>query len=214
MTSCNDLYFLLQLLEDPEVETKLKAQALIYPALQTLDLDLPSYRDNAEKPILPKSLMVRFWSEYFTSDPALREAMASNRHVPPESGHLFQLVNWSSLLPEEMQRGHAYTGPRAGSPELARRFPGFLDARAAPLLVPDARLRRLPRTYVLTCQHDVLRDDGLMYVGRLRAAGVPVTHYHARDAFHGSMMFISGFAELAVGHRLTNNYIQWLDENL
>ncbi|XP_005507223.3 arylacetamide deacetylase isoform X1 [Columba livia] len=203
-----------QLLEDPEVETKLKAQALIYPALQTLDLDLPSYRDNAEKPILPKSLMVRFWSEYFTSDPALREAMASNRHVPPESGHLFQLVNWSSLLPEEMRRGHMYTGPRAGSPELARRFPGFLDARAAPLLVPDARLRRLPHTYVLTCQHDVLRDDGLMYVGRLRAAGVPVTHYHARDAFHGSMMFVSGFAELAVGHRLMNSYIQWLDENL
>ncbi|NWT70251.1 AAAD deacetylase, partial [Prunella himalayana] len=73
-----------QLSEDPEVQAKLKAQVLIYPALQALDLDLPSYRANAEKPLLPRALMVRFWSEYFTSEPALREAMAANRHVPPE----------------------------------------------------------------------------------------------------------------------------------
>ncbi|NWI74501.1 AAAD deacetylase, partial [Dryoscopus gambensis] len=98
-----------QLVEDPEVKTKLKAQILLYPALQALDLNLPSYRDNYNKPLLPGWLMVRFWSEYFTSDPALREAMASNRHVPAEAGHLFQLVNWSHWLPAEMQKGHVYS---------------------------------------------------------------------------------------------------------
>ncbi|NWU46220.1 AAAD deacetylase, partial [Hylia prasina] len=87
-----------QLLEDPEVKTKLKAQVLIYPALQALDLNLPSYRDNADKPLLSRSLMVRFWSEYFSPDPALREAMASNRHVPAESRHLLQLVDWGRWL--------------------------------------------------------------------------------------------------------------------
>ncbi|NXT48746.1 AAAD deacetylase, partial [Pluvianellus socialis] len=203
-----------QLLEDSEVKIKLKAQALLYPALQPLDLNLPSYRENENKPILSKSLMVRFWSEYFTSDASLREAMASNRHVPVESSHLFQFVNWSTLLPEEMRKGHVYTSPACGSPELAQKYPGFLDARAAPLLASDAQLRRLPLTYVLTCEHDVLRDDGVMYVGRLRAAGVPVTHDHAKDAFHGALMFVSSPAELAVGHRLMNRYIAWLNENL
>ncbi|NXE09586.1 AAAD deacetylase, partial [Lophotis ruficrista] len=203
-----------QLLEDSEVETKLKAQALIYPALQTLDMDLPSFRENANKPLLSKSLMIKFLSEYFTSDPSLREAMASNRHVPVELSHLFQFVNWSNWLPEEMKKDHVYTSPTYGSPELAQKYPGFLDPRAAPLLVSDAQLRGLPLTYILTCEHDVLRDDGVMYARRLQAAGVPVTHDHAKDAFHGAMMFVLGSTELAVGHRLLNRYIEWLNENL
>ncbi|NWS96122.1 AAAD deacetylase, partial [Mionectes macconnelli] len=203
-----------QLLEDTEVKTKLKAQILLYPALQALDLDLPSYRDNYNKPILSKSLMVRFWSEYFTSDPSLREAMASNRHVPAESGHLFQFVNWSQLLPAGMKAGHVYAGPTYGSTALARRYPGFLDPRASPLLASDAQLSQLPLTYLLTCEHDVLRDDGVMYARRLRAAGVRVTHHHAQDAFHGALMMIFWPFELAVGHRLFNNYMEWLQENL
>ncbi|XP_064521721.1 arylacetamide deacetylase [Pseudopipra pipra] len=203
-----------QLLEDPEVKTKLKAQVLLYPALQALDLDLPSYRDNANKPLLSRSLMVRFWSEYFTSDPSLREAMASNRHVPAEAGHLLQFVNWSRLLPAGMREGHTYAAPSPGSAALARRYPGFLDPRAAPLLGSDARLRQLPPAYILTCEHDVLRDDGAMYAQRLRDAGVSVTHDHARDAFHGALLFISWPYELAVGHRLFSRYVQWLKENL
>ncbi|NXB03651.1 AAAD deacetylase, partial [Cnemophilus loriae] len=203
-----------QLLEDPEVKTKLKAQILLYPALQALDLNLPSYQDNDNKPILPRMLMVRFWSEYFTSDPALREAMASNRHVSAEFGHLFQFVNWSHLLPAEMRKAHVYSGPTFGSAGLAQKYPGLLDPRASPLLASDARLRHLPPAYILTCEHDVLRDDGVMYAARLRAAGVPVTHHHAKDAFHGAMMFVLWPLELAVGHRLLNAYMEWLNENL
>ncbi|NWV37405.1 AAAD deacetylase, partial [Grantiella picta] len=203
-----------QLLEDPGVQTKLKVQILLYPALQALDLDLPSYRDNTDKPLLPRSLMVRFWSEYFTSDPALREAMASSRHVPTEAGHLFQFVNWSHWLPAEMRKAHEYSGATFGGAELARRYPGFLDPRASPLLASEAVLRRLPLTYILSCEHDVLRDDGVMYARRLRAAGVTVTHHHAKDAFHAAMMFILWPLELAVGHRLFNTYLDWLKENL
>ncbi|NXX85134.1 AAAD deacetylase, partial [Urocolius indicus] len=203
-----------QLLEDAEVENKLKVQALFYPALQTLDMNSPSYQENKNKPLLSQSLMVRFWAEYFTSDPSLVEAMASGRHVPLESSHLFQLVNWSTLLPEEMRKGHTYSSPVAGSSQLARKYPGFLDRRAAPLLASDAQLRRLPRTYILTCEHDVLRDDGVMYAQRLRAAAVPITHHHARDAFHGALMFANTPAYLAVADRLSNRFLEWLEENL
>ncbi|NXE69867.1 AAAD deacetylase, partial [Calcarius ornatus] len=83
-----------QLSEDPEVTTKLRAQVLIYPALQALDLDLPSYRDNAHKPLLPRALMVRFWGEYLGAEPALRAAMAANRHAPPEAAPLLPRLNW------------------------------------------------------------------------------------------------------------------------
>ncbi|KAM6222540.1 arylacetamide deacetylase-like [Rhynchocyon petersi] len=199
-----------QLLNDPDVKIKLKIQALIYPALQALDMDLPSYRENAHSPVLPKSFMVRFWSEYITTDRALEEAMLAKQHVPVESSHLFKFVNWSSLLPEKFKKGHTYYSPTLGGSELAKKYPGFLDVRAAPLLAEDSMLHGLPMTYVITCQYDVLRDDGLMYVSRLRNAGVQVTHNHVEDGFHGAF----SIPLLKVGHRLKNHYISWLNKNL
>ncbi|XP_011941400.1 PREDICTED: arylacetamide deacetylase [Cercocebus atys] len=199
-----------QLLDDPDVKIKLKIQALIYPALQPLDVDLPSYQENSNFLLLSKSLMVRFWSEYFTTDRSLEKAMLSRQHVPVESSHLFKFVNWSSLLPERFIKGHVYNNPNYGSSELAKKYPGFLDVRAAPLLADDKKLRSLPLTYVITCQYDPLRDDGLMYVTRLRNAGVQVTHNHVEDGFHGAFSIL----ELKISHRLINQYIEWLKENL
>ncbi|XP_005247161.1 arylacetamide deacetylase isoform X1 [Homo sapiens] len=199
-----------QLLDDPDVKIKLKIQSLIYPALQPLDVDLPSYQENSNFLFLSKSLMVRFWSEYFTTDRSLEKAMLSRQHVPVESSHLFKFVNWSSLLPERFIKGHVYNNPNYGSSELAKKYPGFLDVRAAPLLADDNKLRGLPLTYVITCQYDLLRDDGLMYVTRLRNTGVQVTHNHVEDGFHGAFSFLG----LKISHRLINQYIEWLKENL
>nr|XP_026263974.1 arylacetamide deacetylase [Urocitellus parryii] len=201
-----------QLLDDPDVKIRLKIQSLIYPALQTLDVETPSYQDNAHMPVLPKSLAIRFYSNYITSDSALRKAMMSNQHVPVEAAPLFKLVNWSSLLPERFLKGHVYKAPTFGSSELARKHPGFLDVRVAPLLAADSKLRDLPLTYLVTCQYDVVRDDGLMYVRRLRDAGVPVTHNHLEDGFHGILSF--PVLSFKIYYRLVDEYIGWLDENL
>uniref|UniRef100_A0A8C5ZQ43 Arylacetamide deacetylase n=1 Tax=Marmota marmota marmota TaxID=9994 RepID=A0A8C5ZQ43_MARMA len=193
-----------------DVKIRLKIQCLIYPALQTLDVETPSYQDNAHMPVLPKSLSIWFYSNYMTSDSALRKAMKRNQHVPVEAAPLFKLVNWSSLLPERFLKGHVYKAPTFGRSELARKHPGFLDVRVAPLLAADSKLRDLPRTYLVTCQYDVLRDDGLMYVRRLRDAGVPVTHNHVEDGLQG----ILSFPVFKIYYRLMDEYIRWLDENL
>ena len=173
-------------------------------------MDLPSYRENSLLPTLPRSLMVRFWSEYFTTDRSLEKAMFFNQHVPVESVHLFQFVNWSSLLPEIFKKGHFYSSPTNGTSELFKKYPGFLDVRAAPLLADDNKLQGLPVTYVITCQYDVLRDDGIMYVTRLQKAGVRVTHQHIEDGFHGAISY-GGFK---IGYRIQNHYLSWLNENL
>lgn len=96
-----------------------------------------------------------------------------------------------------------------GNRGTAKKYPGFLDVRATPLLADDTQLHGLPQTYVLTCQHDVLRDDGIMYATRLRNAGVLVTHDHIEDGFHGLIT-----DSLNVGNRMRNQYINWLSENL
>lgn len=199
---------------------KLKAQALIYPVLQALDLNTPSYQQNQDMPLLPRTLMVRFWSEYFTSDKALFRAMMANTHNSPESSTLLKFVNWSVFLPETYHRKYNYSAPvvaqgiseeAAGMDKPSR---SFADPRASPLLVPDTDLRSLPKAYILTCEYDVLRDDGIMYATRLRAAGVEVTHEHYDTGFHGAVMFTVWPTDFLIARRMTDNYVKWLKENL
>ena len=71
-----------------------------------------------------------------------------------------------------------------------------------------------PLTYFLTCQHDILRDDGLMYVSRLRNVGVKVFHDHMEDGIHGALSFMASPIYLKLGIRIKDNYINWLEENL
>ena len=57
------------------------------------------------------------------------------------------------------------------------------DPRAAPLAATD--LSGLPETTIVVCELDPLRDEGLAYADRLRAAGVSVTATVYPGAAHG-----------------------------
>ncbi|CAH2247176.1 arylacetamide deacetylase isoform X1 [Pelobates cultripes] len=202
-----------QQLHDPEIKVKLKMQALIYPVMQDIDFNTPSYQENANMPILPRSLMVRFWSEYMTTDKTLYEAMMANRHIPRDKADLFKFVDWSTLLPENLRNNYVYS-PQYGTPELVKKYPGILDTRASPLLVEDTMLQGLPLTYVITCMYDVLRDDGIMYVSRLRQAGVEVVHDHYDSTFHGILLISIWPLEINLAHNITLRYLNFLNDNL
>jgi acetyl esterase len=59
------------------------------------------------------------------------------------------------------------------------------DWRASPLKAET--LRGVPPAFVLTCGHDPLRDEGLLYAARLEREGVPVAALHLSDQTHGML---------------------------
>ena len=78
-------YFIIQFFQiqnDPEFKNKLKAQALIYPGLQVIDISIPSHRENEHGPFLSKKLALELACLYLTQDKALPQAMMKNQHMP------------------------------------------------------------------------------------------------------------------------------------
>ena len=201
-----------------KTSTKFKVQALIYPVLQALDFNTPSYQQNGNTPILYRSVMARFWLEYLNGNTSLVPLLLANNHTAldrtgvPEAARA--KVDWTRLLPQSFQKDFHRVSPAQGSAQVVEELPALLDVRAAPLLAEEEVLRAVPPAYIMTCEHDVLRDDGLMYAQRLEEAGVAVTRDHYEDGFHGCMVFSFWPAKFTVGTRSMWNYIRWLQEHL
>lgn len=208
---------LLQISVDDSISVKFRVQALIYPVLQALDFNTPSYQQNCDVPILYRHAMIHFWLEYLDADRSLVEPMIVNNHTAKDQKMLSKhraKFDWTALLSPEFQKNYKSVVPHKGSPNILKKVPALLDVRAAPLLAEETVLRKTPRAYILTCEHDVLRDDGLMYARRLEQAGVKVTSDHYADGFHGCLSFTSEPMKFMVGERAEKNYITWLNDNL
>uniref|UniRef100_G1LQI8 Arylacetamide deacetylase like 2 n=1 Tax=Ailuropoda melanoleuca TaxID=9646 RepID=G1LQI8_AILME len=187
---------------DPEFKHKIKTQALLYPSLQMIDCHLPSHQENEHGIVLTKDLAIKFVSLYFTNDEILYQAMRRNEHMPLESRHLFKLF----------RKDYVYTEPILGRYNYS--WPVLTDIRALPLLANDSWLQNFPPTYVLTCQYDLVRDDGVMYVSRLQNVGVQGTHDHIENGIHGALSYTEFPLYLRLGFRIRDMYISWLDKNL
>ncbi|XP_074517548.1 neutral cholesterol ester hydrolase 1-like [Sebastes fasciatus] len=203
---------------DETMSVKFSVQALVYPVLQALDFNTPSYLQNGNIPILYRTLMVRFWLQYLNADLSLLPQLLANNHsalhhsnITPELRARF---DWTALLSPKHKKNYKPVVVEKGSQGAVKEMSGLLDVRASPLLAGPEVLAKCPRAYILTCENDVLRDDGLMYARRLQDAGVAVTSEHYEEGFHGCFSFISWPVEFDVGKRALRGYLNWLQNNL
>lgn len=207
----------LQMSQDENVTNRFKLQALVYPVLQTFDFNTPSYQQNEITAVLPRFVMVQFWLDYFNRSFSFAPSMVINNHTAldvNEASPFREMVDWTFLLPSRFRKNYKPVVPTVGTAEIIRDIPTLFDTRAAPLLAEKAVLYLQPKTYILTCEVDVLRDDGLMYAKRLEKAGVEVTVDHFEDCFHGCMIFTVWPTWFSAGIRTRDSYIKWLNENL
>lgn len=66
-----------------------------------------------------------------------------------------------------------------------------MDPKLSPLF--EGNLSGLPPAWVLTCGLDPLRDEGKLYVDKLREAGVEVEHSYEKTMPHGFLNFAKAF---------------------
>lgn len=216
--SHGELCVCFQISSDDGVGVKFSVQALIYPVLQALDFNTPSYLQNQHVPILYRPIMVRFWLQYLGADLSLESQCLENSHSsldhPDISPEVRARLDWTVLLAPKYRKKNKPVILDKGSPGKTAPLPGLLDVRASPLLAGPEVLAKCPRTYILTCQFDVLRDDGLMYARRLQDAGVEVTNDHYEDGFHGCFSFTVWPFDFDLGKRAVRAYLNWLKDNL
>ncbi|NXX20538.1 ADCL4 protein, partial [Podargus strigoides] len=163
---------------------KIRAQVLVYPILQALNFNLPSHQKNAFMAIFSQERLVHFILKYLKKDCSLKEAILAGSHVPEDMN--LKIRKWINpdLIPETYKLG--YKPPLATSflPQVHEETKELLEIVLSPLLAEDAVVCHLPDTCIITCEHDVLRDDGLLYKKRLEDNNVKVTWYHVEEGFH------------------------------
>ncbi|XP_040182522.1 arylacetamide deacetylase-like 4 [Rana temporaria] len=176
------------------------AQVMIYPVLQMIDFNLPSYQQNRAVPLLLRDRALFYLLTYVgRGDLSVSRDVLNGSHVPPDVRKKFS--KWLSVdhIPEEVAGYMRHTGytphtMAAFDKNLYEKLKQVLEPSFSPLVADDAVLRLLPKSYLLTCEFDVLRDEGILYKKRLEDNGVSVTWHHIKDGFHGLLSFYDQWA--------------------
>ncbi|KAF1755430.1 hypothetical protein GCK72_021999 [Caenorhabditis remanei] len=183
---------------EKKAEPKLAAQVLLYPLLQMVDLQMVSYRYFHKRLdgfafVDPRS--VAFYYMLYAGIPLekakeLVPAVITNGHIKPEhrdridkilshrsfieSTHLYNL----SKVPERWEIQESSEAQDLLDPIIFN--PYF-----SPLMREN--LENLPKSLIVTCEFDTLRDEGMIYAERLKTAGVPTKLINLKNGFHAML---------------------------
>ncbi|XP_058487084.1 arylacetamide deacetylase-like 4 isoform X2 [Solea solea] len=168
------------------------AQVLIYPALQMADFNLPSYQQNHAVPILFRGRMAFYFLQYLSEDVSVCQDVLEGNHVPTELRPCYKAwLSSSNLPPECLARGFSERQSPGYDGNVYHTVKAGLEPEVSPLLAEDAVLKKTPPTFILTCEYDVLRDDGILYRKRLLDLKRDVNWQHVKHGFHGMINFFN-----------------------
>lgn len=190
-----------------------RVQVLIYPVVQFFDFMVPSY-------LTPRLQIFHFGRgglvfELYMNKSITADILANNHTNIQQKKQYRRFVDWS-FIPNKYRQVYKQpiTDQMDGNAKLIENAKGLLHPDVSPLLVDDKELAKLPPTYILTVDHDQLRDEDFIYAGRLKASGVKVVHHHFENTFHGSLTFLDGPFQLDIAHEMLADIVKYLNDNL
>ncbi|EFO87627.1 hypothetical protein CRE_05539 [Caenorhabditis remanei] len=185
---------------------KLAGQVLIYPLLQMADMQTMSYRyfnSHLQGYALVDPESVAYYYMFYAGidmdeKAYLVPSVTSNGHVSKKlQSKVHRIMSHNSII----EKTHNYKNisvsekweikPSVEAQELMESF--LTNPDFSPLMRED--LSNLPPTLVITCEFDILRDEGLVYGYRLKTSGVPTTTIHYENGFHAMLNFHSDLDE-------------------
>ncbi|CAI2357992.1 unnamed protein product [Caenorhabditis sp. 36 PRJEB53466] len=196
---------------------KLAGQVLIYPLLQMADMQTISYRYFHSRLtgysfVDPESVAYyyMFYAGIDMDEKAyLVPSVISNGHVADHlRAEVDKMLSHKNIIESTRKYKNETVGrrwPVQPSSEAQQLMEPFLtNPDFSPLMRDD--LSNLPPTMVITCEFDILRDEGLIYAHRLKVAGVPTTSIHYEHGFHSMLNFHS---ELFEASKSVNDIEMW-----
>lgn len=187
----------LKLSRDKETTSvpDVKIMGLLYPVLQGIDFNLPSYQlysGNNEPSLITKTGMATVYNIYGLGNIDHIDDLMTNAHISQKTG-ASELPHYASTkyLPISRQIIHNNQSKRTNEELASRASELITNPYLSPLLVSDEELRKLPETYLATAEFDPLRDEGWILAKRLELIEHDLSHKDWPGVPHGFINFTS-----------------------
>ena len=145
---------------------KIRAQILIYAALQALDFQPPSYQQNKNVPLLRQNLAFYCWCGYLDISPSWKSTILKGAYLPAEVWEKYRKWLGAENIPEKFKkRGYMPHEPLNETAYLETNI--ILDLTNSPLIADAEVVSQLPKACIMSCEYDILQDHSLLYKKRL-----------------------------------------------
>uniref|UniRef100_A0A8D0BUD7 Alpha/beta hydrolase fold-3 domain-containing protein n=1 Tax=Salvator merianae TaxID=96440 RepID=A0A8D0BUD7_SALMN len=172
--------------------TRIRAQVLLYPFLQALDFHLPSHQQNRCFPIISQEQCIIFAMQYFNKVKSLVDLIVNGSFVSENTKARYSKWVNSDRIPREFKNRNPKEAMSVCSESNPHKLmKQVLGTIFSPLLSDDDVMKDVPEAFILTCEYDIFRDDGILYKQRLEENGVPVSFCNLEDGFHACLVLIN-----------------------
>ena len=140
--------------------------------------------------MVPARIAAEFLSLYMFGNVSYIDDIVVNNHVVREVKEKYRkmYINHEDVPNKLIHSSYKKPNLTEGNTQLWEQVKHIiLSSYVSPLIAKD--LSGLPRAYIITCEEDAVRDDGILYYYRLKVAGNKVTHKHFMSCFHGVMNY-------------------------